>query len=148
MHHADLALELFHRGYNCSQAVFVAFCDLTGLEQKDAARLASSFGGGLSRMREVCGAVSGAALAAGWLYGYDTPGDDLAKKEHYQRIQDLAGRFREEFGSILCRELLGDPPSDPTPTRRTPEFYANRPCGRFIHRAAQLLDDYIAAHPL
>ena len=148
MDHGERALELFCQGYNCAQATFVAFGDLMGLSESQAARLSSSFGGGLARMREVCGAVSGIALAAGWLYGYDVPGDDCIKKEHYTRIQSLAGHFRREFGSILCRELLDNPPSDPNPTPRTAEFYARRPCGEFVRRAARLLDEYIEAHPL
>jgi C_GCAxxG_C_C family probable redox protein len=148
MNHGDKALALFTQGYNCAQATFLAFSDLTGLDEKDAARLASSFGGGIGRMREVCGAVSGIAMAAGWLYGYEVPGDDEEKKQHYARIQALAEQFRAEFGTILCRELLDNPPSTPDPTKRTPAFYHSRPCGEFVRRAAQLLDRYIAAHPI
>lgn len=148
MDHSQYAAELFLGGYNCSQAVVVAFCDVTGLEQDFAARFASSFGGGIGRMREVCGAVSGMMMVAGLLYGYDTPGDDGAKKAHYQLVQSLAGRFREEVGSIVCREILKNPPSDPNPTPRTEEFYKKRPCARMVMLAAKILDEYIAEHPL
>ncbi len=82
MDHGAKAEELFRQGYNCAQAVAVAFCDVTGLEPDFAARMASSFGGGLGRQREVCGAVSGMLMAAGLLYGYDTPGDENAKRAH------------------------------------------------------------------
>ena len=141
------AAELFMEGYNCAQAVAVAFCDVTGMEPKFAAKLASSFGGGMGRMREVCGAVSGMLLVAGLLYGYETPGDDISKKEHYVRVQYLAGRFREQTGSIVCREILKNPPSDPNPTPRTAKFYKVRPCARMVALAANILDEYIRENP-
>lgn len=146
--HGKLAAELFLRGYNCSQSVVVAFCDVTGLTQRNAARMASSFGGGMGRMREVCGAVSGMLLVAGLLYGYDVPGDDESKKRHYQLVQALAGKFREKEHSIICRELLHNPPSDPNPTPRTPEFYKTRPCAHLVAQAADILDEYIRTHPI
>ena len=142
------AAELFLNGYNCAQAVAVAFSDLTGLDEILSARLASSFGGGMGRMREVCGAVSGMLMVAGILYGYDTPGDDIAKKAHYTLVQELAGQFRERNGSIVCREILKNPPSDPAPSERTAEYYASRPCARMVYSAATILDAYIAAHPI
>lgn len=149
MDHRELAAELFLNGHNCAQSVVVAFCDVTGLDPEFAARLSSSFGGGMGRMREVCGAVSGMLLVAGLLYGYSDPGPgDEAKKAHYQLVQELAGRFRQENGSIICRELLQDPPSDPAPTPRTAEFYKTRPCARFVVSAARILDEYLAEHPV
>ena len=148
MDHRELAAELFYNGYNCSQAMLVAFSDVTGLDKDFSAKLASSFGGGMGRMREVCGAVSGMLMVAGLLYGYDTPGDDAAKKEHYRLVQHLAGKFREEAGSIVCREILKNPPSDPNPTPRTAEFYKTRPCARMLVLAAGILDDYLAEHPV
>jgi hypothetical protein len=87
-------------------------------------------------------------MVAGLLYGYETPGDDVSKKEHYTRVQYLAGRFREEIGSIVCREILKNPPSDPNPTPRTAEFYAKRPCARMVMLAGQILDEYIKENPL
>ena len=148
MDHATYAAELFLKDYNCAQAVAVAFCDLTGLTPEFSAKIASSFGGGMGRMREVCGAVSGMLMVAGLLYGYDTPGDDKEKMEHYALVQELAGKFREENGSIICREILKNPPSDPTPSPRTAEYYAQRPCARMVYTAAKILDEYIAAHPI
>lgn len=148
MDHGLKAAELFVQGYNCAQAVAVAFCDVTGLTPDFSARMASSFGGGMGRMREVCGAVSGMLMVAGLLYGYDTKDDDAAKKAHYKLVQDLAGKFREQAGSIVCREILKNPPSDPNPTPRTEEFYKVRPCARLVVLAAQILDAYIAEHPL
>ena len=148
MDHGIKAAELFLQGYNCAQAVAVAFCDVMGLEEKFTARMVSSFGGGMGRLREVCGAVSGMFFVLGQLYGYDTPGDDVSKKALYTDVQDLAAKFRQEVGSIVCREILKNPPSDPNPTPRTAEFYQKRPCARMVLLAGQLLDGYIAQHPL
>ena len=148
MDHREKAAELFLQGYNCAQAMMVAYCDVTGLKPEFAARMASSFGGGMGRMREVCGAVSGMLMVAGLLYGYEIPGDDVSKKAHYHLVQHLAAKFREQAGSIVCREILKNPPSDPNPTPRTAEFYAKRPCTRMLILAAEVLDGYIAEHPV
>ena len=148
MDHGMKAAELFLSGYNCAQAVAVAFCDVTGLEERQAARMASAFGGGMGRMREVCGAVSGLLMVLSYLYGYDTPGDDISKKRLYGEVQALAGAFRAENGSIVCREILKNPPSDPNPTPRTAEFYAKRPCAKMVMTAGRLMDRFLEAHPL
>ena len=148
MEKATLAAELFVQGYNCAQAIAVAFCEEVGMEKDQAAKMASSFGGGMGRMREVCGAVSGMLLVAGILYGYDTPDEGKIKKEHYERVQALAGKFREQIGSIICREILDNPPSDPNPSPRTEEYYRDRPCARMVYTAAQILEDYIQKHPV
>lgn len=148
MDHREKAVALFLEGYNCAQSVFAAFCQEMKIEEKTALRLASSFGGGLGRMREVCGAVSGMCMALGCLYGYDTPETGAVKREHYERVQALAGQFREQFGSIVCRDILKKPDASAVPTPRTPEFYEKRPCARCIGLAAELLERYIAEHPL
>ena len=149
MDHSYQAAELFLNGSNCAQAIVVAFCDVTGMDPSLAARVSSSFGGGMGRMREVCGAVSGMLMVAGLLYGYDNPGEgDANKKAHYALVQELAGKFREEAGSIVCREILQNPPSDPNPTPRTAEFYAKRPCARMVILATKILDDYLAENPV
>ena len=148
MDHATKAAELFLEGYNCAQAVAVAYCDLTGMDPALTARLASSFGGGMGRLREVCGAVSGMFMVAGILYGYDQSDDEEAKAAHYALIQELAAQFREKNGSIICREILKNPPSDPAPSPRTAEYYAQRPCARMVYDAAAILDAYIESHPV
>ena len=103
----------------------------------------------MGRLREVCGAVSGMFMTAGLLYGYSDPGpDDANKKAHYQLVQELAAKFRQEAGSIICRELLEKPSTDPNPSPRTAEYYKVRPCARMVLTAATLMDGYIAAHPL
>ena len=148
MDHSYQAAELFLNGSNCAQAIVVAFCDVTGMEPSLAAKVSSSFGGGMGRMREVCGAVSGMLTVVGLIYGYEDPGEgDCNKKAHYQLVQNLAGQFREEIGSIVCRDILKNPPSDPNPTPRTAEFYKTRPCARMVMTAARILDKYIQEHP-
>ena len=142
------AAELFLKGYNCAQAVAVAFSDLTGVSPELSAKMASSFGGGMGRLREVCGAVSGMLFVLSALYGYDTPGDDVSKKRLYSEVQELASRFRAENGSIICREILKNPPSDPNPTPRTAEFYARRPCAKMVLTAARLMEQFMEEHPL
>ena len=148
MNHVERAVELFVEGYNCAQAVAAAFGDLTGLDEKTAARMASCFGGGMGRMREVCGAVSGMLMVAGVLYGYDDPKATKEKRELYAQVQAMAGQFREELGSIVCRDLLKNPPSDPNPTPRTEQFYKDRPCARMVATAARIMDEFIEEHPI
>lgn len=149
MDHTYKAAELFMRDCNCAQAVTVAFCDVTGLDEDFMARLSSGFGGGVGRMREICGAVSGMVMVLSHLYGYTDPGEeDCNKAAHYALVQELAEKFRAEAGSILCREILDNPPSDPNPTPRTEEYYKTRPCARMVMIAAKILDDYIAEHPI
>jgi C_GCAxxG_C_C family probable redox protein len=145
--HDEKAYELFTNGYNCAQAVLLAFSDLTGLDDETAARLSSSFGGGLGRMREVCGAVSGAAMVLGLLKGYADPADPSAKKEHYHRVQEFCRRFKEANGSIVCRELLSGVQTveGRDPEQRTEAYYKKRPCPEIVRRAAKILDEMLSA---
>ena len=147
MDHGTYAAELFTGGYNCAQAVAMAFSDVTGIPAQQSAKLVSSFGGGMGRLREVCGAVSGMFFVAGVLYGYDRPNPE-AQMQHYALVQELAAKFKEQAGSIVCREILKNPPSDPAPTPRTEEFYKVRPCARMCYLAGMILDEYIAEHPV
>ena len=130
MDRSDQAASLFREGYNCAQAVLLAFADVLSIDKKTAAMLSSSFGGGMGRLREVCGAVSSMFLIAGLVKGYDRPDDDEAKAAHYQLIQTLAYKFKEENGSIICRELLGlaEGADFFMPAKRTESYYADRPC--------------------
>ena len=145
MDHAEKARTLFLEGYNCAQAVFCAFEDLTGLDREKSARLASSFGGGMGRMREVCGTVSGALMVLGLLRGYADPEDPKAKTDHYHLVQEFARRFREINGTIICRELLQGVKTKPgnDPEARTPEYYASRPCLRHCGEAAEIVDELL-----
>ena len=146
----EIATENFHKGYNCSQAVALAFNDLMKLDESTLLKLSSSFGGGIGRMREVCGTVSGMAMVLGVLYGFDasTPGEE--KTAHYARIQEVCKKFEEQNGSIICRELLGlNVKNDsPVPEKRTPEYYKKRPCDLLCGDAAEILEEYINNHPL
>ncbi len=145
MNHADLAEKLFKSGYNCSQALFGAFCDVTGMDFETAVRVSSSFGGGMGRLREVCGGVTSAFAVAGMLWGYTAPADPVAKKEHYELIRDIASRFESINGTIICRELLKGIAEEKggDPAERTDEYYAKRPCIRHIRECAEIMDRLI-----
>ncbi|MBQ9747132.1 MAG: C_GCAxxG_C_C family protein [Clostridia bacterium] len=142
MTHREKAIAYFCAGYNCAQAVFAAFCDVTGYGEEEALMLASSFGGGMGRMRETCGACSAMFMVAGAVKGYTDVSTDAPKKAHYERIQKMAEEFKKEHGTITCRELLVSlkPSSTPTPSARTEEYYRVRPCVRFVATAADILD--------
>ena len=141
------AEELFTEGYNCAQSVFLALADVTGMEPAAAAKLASTFGGGMGRMREVCGAVTGALMAMGLLLGYDDPKEQEGKAALYEKVQEFGRRFREENGSIICRELLEQAEADASPggapEARTPAYYHARPCAGFVRSGAKLLAEML-----
>ena len=141
----EAAMDYFIQGYNCSQSVVLAFADLLDLDESALMKLSSSFGGGMGRLREVCGSVSSMFIVAGLLYGYDTPETGQIKAEHYAKIQALAAEFEKKHGSIVCRELLGlsTKHDAPTPTPRTPDFYTKRPCKEIIGDAAEILEHFI-----
>lgn len=143
--YAKKAMDLFKEGYNCSQAVFLAFEDKYDIDRMTALKLSSSLGGGMGRLREVCGAVSGMFLVAGVLYGYDDPNDYDKKAEHYARIQQLAKEFEIMNGSIICRKLLGldIEKEGPAPDKRTDEYYKKRPCAELVGMAAAIMEQYI-----
>lgn len=147
MDRAERAAQLFLSGYNCAQSVAAAFSDMTGIDQATTAKMASGFGGGFGRLREVCGAVSGMVMVASTLYGYDSP-DPVAQQACYTMVQQLVNRFQAQTGSMICREILKNPPSDPTPTPRTAEYYKQRPCVRMVMVAAQILEEYISKNPI
>jgi len=145
----EAAMANFMNGYNCSQSVVLAFKDLIPIDEAVLSRMASSFGGGMGRLREVCGSVSGMFMVAGILYGYDGPETGQVKADHYARIQELARRFEEKHGTIICREMLGLSVRHdvPVPEARTAEYYKKRPCPEIIGDAAEILDEYIKENP-
>lgn len=149
MNHAEKACRLFAEGRNCSQAVFTAFCDVTGIDEELALRLSSSFGGGMGRMREVCGTCSAMFMVAGILYGYTSKNDIDEKADHYRRIQYLAQEFRKQHETINCLELLKhlNVTKNPVPEKRTEQYYKVRPCIKFVRTAAEILDKYIEENP-
>ena len=150
MDRAIMARDNFLKGYNCSQAVVLAFSDLTGIDENSLLKLSSSFGGGMGRMREVCGTLCGAFIVLGLLYGYDDPKAFDEKNTHYKRVQQIAKEFEKEHGSIICRELLGAMGRDSTPVseKRTEEYYKKRPCPDFCYFTAKALEKYIEEHPI
>lgn len=141
------AKELFLEGYNCAQSVFLAYCDFTPFDKKVAATVAAPFGGGMGRLREVCGAVSGMTMVAGFLYPNFDPADSQSKKENYAAVQELAEKFRKENGAIVCRELLGlaQKKDEHTPSPRTEEYYKRRPCAEYVAIAARIVGEKINA---
>lgn len=145
---AKKAMELFKEGYNCAQAVVLAYEDCFEESPETLAQMISSFGGGMGRLREVCGAVSGMFFVAGRLFGYADPKAGKEKMDHYARIQELAAKFRERNGAIVCRELLGlqEKVSAPVPEERTAEYYKKRPCVELVGDAAEILEKYIKEH--
>ena len=142
MSRADRAEELFRMGYNCSQSVFAAFADVLGMSVEEAAKIASPFGAGFGKLREVCGAVSGMTLLAGYLKGYDDPKDSEGKKALYALIQKMCGEFEAEKGTIICRELLGLKKGEDMgePAVRTEEYYRSRPCIGACRTAAEIAE--------
>lgn len=146
----DIAYNNFLSGYNCTQAIAVAFAEELGLDRDTAARLSCGFGGGMGRMREVCGTFSGVVMVLSALYGYSEPKNLTAKKELYEKIRTLAGKFRADNGSIICRELLGLEKAEEsaTPEPRTPEYYKKRPCPELCRYAANLLEEFIKENPV
>lgn len=141
----EVAMDLFSQGYNCSQSVVLAFADLLPVDKTTLARLSSSFGGGMGRLREVCGCVSGMFIVLGLLYGFDSGETGVEKSIHYERIQTLAHQFEESNGSIICRDLLGlnIKHDSPKPEDRTTQYYRKRPCRDLVGEATEILEKYI-----
>lgn len=157
----EKAENLFHSGYTCSQAVIGTFCDELGVDFDATLRLAQPFGGGMGRLREVCGTVSGMLMAAGIAQGSSDPQDKAAKTAMYETVQELAAAFRTQNGSIVCRELLGLVPmgqsedaltsgkavqhviQQPESEARTDEYYKKRPCERLAGDAAEIFQKWL-----
>jgi len=142
---SEKAKELFKSGYNCSQAVLGVFAQELGLDFKTAMKISSSFGGGMGRMREVCGTVSGMFMACGLMFGPSDNSDPKAKGELYKRIQELAGKFKEQNGSIICKELLEgiETSTSPTPSERNENYYKKRPCVELVGDAVEIFEQYL-----
>ncbi len=138
---AQRATDLFKQGYNCSQAVFASCADIYGVTDESLAlRLSASFGGGMGRMRMVCGAASGMFMLAGLQNGSSTPHDNEGKMANYAFVQQLAGEFKAQYGSLICAELLGlaPKPQDPKPEERTQQYYEKRPCSEMVAEAVRV----------
>jgi C_GCAxxG_C_C family probable redox protein len=145
----ERARNNFKAGYNCAQAVAMTFSDVINLPTEDVVRLAASFGGGMGRMREVCGAVSGMSLVASAVSPAVDPKNMEARMANYALVQLFAERFRAENGDIVCRRLLGldsatERAEGPMPSQRTESYYRKRPCVEYVAAAARIVAEYIA----
>ena len=140
--YSEKAVNNFKSGYNCAQSVFLAFAEDFGFDKETALKLSSSFGGGMGRLREVCGAISSMFAIAGLKKGYTSPNDDETKAKHYELIQSLAEKFKSKYSTIICRELLELPEGadSPIPSQRTKEYYQTRPCEAYIRLAAEIIE--------
>ncbi|MGL4852930.1 MAG: C-GCAxxG-C-C family protein [Phocaeicola sp.] len=141
-----LAVSLFKEGYNCSQAVVAAFADQYGFTREQALRMSASFGGGIGRMRETCGAACGLFLLAGLEKSALEGGDQAAKKENYELVQQLAAAFQARNGALRCADLLAGRvvvTSQPTPEQRSESYYAKRPCVKLVEEAACIWSKYL-----
>ena len=147
--HAQKAENYFKSGYTCAQSVLLAFEDLTHIDSGTAFAMAAPFGGGVARMRDLCGAVSGMLMVAGILYAPKRPMNHEEKTNFYKLCQSLVQTFREKNASIVCRELLGETGTSITyiPEERTEEYYQKRPCAGLAASAAAILDDYLTQNP-
>ena len=137
----ETAEKYFLEGCNCAQAVLCTFSNETGIDVEKCKRLASSFGGGMGRMRLTCGAFSAALMVAGILFGYDDTENDEAKAAHYRLVQELASEFKSAHVSLSCNDLLGgNADTSFIPTPRTEEFYGSRPCKKIIGDCAEMIE--------
>lgn len=139
--------ELFLEGFNCAQAVFTAFSHRFGIDEDTAKRISAGLGGGVGRNREVCGAVSGAAMAIGSIKAATQGEDAKGKQENYELVREFCEKFKEIHGSIICRELLqiaANKKESATPDDRTAEYYKNRPCLKIVEDAAEIVAQMIA----
>lgn len=144
----EQAMENFLKGYNCCQSVALAFKDILDIDEETLGKISCSFGGGFSRLREVCGSVSGMCMVMSLLYGYSGPETGEVKFEQYARFQEVAKEFEVKNGSLICRELLNLDVKHDTPqaSARTSDYYAKRPCKELIGDAAEILEKYINSH--
>lgn len=145
---AQRAGEYFKAGYNCAQAVVMAYNDIMGMDLEMVAKLAAPFGGGMGRMREVCGTVSGMTMLAGYIQPSADPKNLEERKNNYALVQHFAEQFRNENGDIVCRRLLGLEPivernETAMPSERTPEYYKKRPCSEYVECAARIVGEYL-----
>lgn len=142
----EKAVSLFKEGYNCSQSVVGAYADLYGFTFEQAIHISASFGGGIGRMRETCGAACGMFLLAGLERCAKDGVDREGKAANYKLVQELAGKFKEECGALRCADLLGLSKTEPivsTPEARTPQYYAKRPCAHMVETAARIWGDFL-----
>ncbi|MCI8950643.1 MAG: C_GCAxxG_C_C family protein [Lachnospiraceae bacterium] len=140
---AERAVGLFLSGYNCCQSVFAAYSEAFGMDREMALKVSCSMGGGIGRMREVCGAVSGMAMIAGLACGNTDPGNQEAKTKNYETVRQMADQFKKAHKTIICREILGllEAEESAAPSERTESYYRERPCARMVETAARIIEE-------
>ena len=146
----EKAIALFKEGFNCSQAVVAAFADQYGFTREQALRMSASFGGGIGRMRETCGAACGLFMLAGLETGSTDGADRECKAANYALVQELAEEFKRRNGALKCADLLGLSKKEPvvsTPEARTDQYYAKRPCVKMVEEAARIWSEYLEKYP-
>ena len=145
------AVDNFMQGYGCCQSVVAAFADLYGLDETMAKRIAAGFGGGVGRMRMMCGAVSGIVILVGLDCGQTEGTDRQGKSACYKVVQQLLAESKEENGSLICAELLGlkgpVPMGNYVASERTKEYYKQRPCAAKVESAARIFARYLDQKP-
>lgn len=142
----EKAVALFKEGFNCSQSVVAAFADMYGFTPEQALKMSASFGGGIGRMRETCGAACGLFLLAGLETGATEGADRDGKAANYKLVQELAEEFKQRNGALKCADLLGLSKKEPvvsTPEARTAQYYAKRPCAKMVEEAARIWCEYL-----
>ncbi len=147
----EKAVSLFKEGYNCSQSVVAAYADMYGFTQEQALKMSASFGGGIGRMRQTCGAACGLFMLAGLESGCTEGKDREGKEANYRMVQSFAEEFRKRNGSLICAELLGlakGSPTPATPEARTAEYYKKRPCVKMVEEAARIFGEYLKGKEL
>ena len=144
----EKAVALFKEGYNCSQSVVAAFADMYGFTHEQALKMSASFGGGIGRMRQTCGAACGLFMLAGLENGCTEGRDKDGKEANYKLVQQFAEEFKKRNGSLICAELLGlakNATTPATPEARTAEYYKKRPCVKMVEEAARIFAEYLEA---
>lgn len=142
------AEDYFVAGFNCAQSVVAAYADIYGFTHEQALRLSAGFGGGIGRLRLTCGAALGMVALCGMESGSATPGDREGKSRNYADVQELLARFRDQFGTMTCAELLRlkkDAPTSWQASERTPEYYKGRPCLMQVGAAARIYGQWLEA---
>lgn len=142
----EKARNYFLEGFNCSQSVFCAFADRFGIDEETAKKIAAGLGGGVGRMREVCGAVSASAMVLGSICAATEGSDEDSKKKNYELVREFSERFTEMHSSVVCRDLLKmsvKMENTAKPDDRTAEYYKKRPCLKVVEDAAEILEEML-----
>jgi C_GCAxxG_C_C family probable redox protein len=141
---AKTAEKRFIEGFSCSQSVFSAFAEAEGIDLETALRIASSFGAGMARMGDTCGAVTGGMMVLGLKFGRTVADDDEAKEKNYRLVHEFVEKFNDKFENSMCRNLLGFEPGAPDASRRFKEdAELEKRCAGFVREASEIIEDIL-----